>query len=54
MSANDWAITLGNELESSMDGYTSPLSGMTHDQYEAAVRAGVRDAPLVEVMGHEA
>ena len=52
MSANDWALTLGDELEWSLDGYSSPLSGMSHAQYEAAVRAGVRNAPLVDVLGH--
>ncbi|MCY4258543.1 MAG: CfrBI family restriction endonuclease [bacterium] len=52
MSANDWALTLGNELESSLDGYSSPLSGMSHTEYEAAVRAGVRNAPLAQVLGY--
>lgn len=52
MSANDWALTLGDELESSLDGYLSPLRGMSHSEYEAAVRAGVRNAPLFEVVGH--
>ncbi len=51
MSANDWALTLGDELEASLDGYKSPLSGMSHDEYAAAVRAGVRNAPLTQVMG---
>ncbi|MCQ3814307.1 MAG: CfrBI family restriction endonuclease [Acidimicrobiia bacterium] len=52
MSANDWALTLGDELEGSLDGYLSPLSGMSHKHYEAAVQIGVRNAPLVEVLGH--
>ncbi len=52
MSANDWALTLGNELESSLDGYLSPLRGMSHAEYEDAVRAGVRKAPLEKVLRH--
>lgn len=52
MSANNWALTLGDELESCLEGYASPLKGMSHDQYEAAVRAGVCNSPLAEVLGH--
>lgn len=38
--------TLGGELSEIFDGYRSPLEGMDHAQYEAAMDEGVRRAPF--------
>lgn len=46
MSASDWGKTLGECLEGVLGGYKSPLSGLSHSAYAAAIRRGVERAPL--------
>lgn len=50
MSANNWVQTLGDRLADVLDGYASPLRGMGHEQYRAAIRDGVGRAPLDAVL----
>lgn len=49
MSASDWGKTLGDCLEDVLDGYASPLSGLGHSEYVAAVRRGVAAAPFESI-----
>lgn len=49
MSASDWPVTLGNEMEEVFSGYRSPLSNLGHSEYVKAIEAGVSTAPLEEI-----
>lgn len=49
MSSSNWAQTLGAEVERTLLGYQSPLSGMNNRQYEEAIWDGVAAAPLEQI-----
>ena len=49
MSATNWAQTLGEELEATLNGYVSPLADLNNKDYEQAVRDGVVTAPLEQI-----
>jgi hypothetical protein len=49
MSASDWAMQLGAEMEVAFPGYTSPLSGLSHREYVKAIELGVASAPLEQI-----
>jgi hypothetical protein len=49
MSSSDWASTLGNALEELLDGYVSPLKGLSHSDYKKAIEEGVQKAPLEKI-----
>lgn len=50
MSANNWVQTLGERLEIVLQDYTSPLSSMNHEEYRAAIREGVKNAPFEGIL----
>jgi hypothetical protein len=49
MSASDWVQTLGGELENCLDGFKSPVGGVSHSEYLRQIQAGVDNAPLEEI-----
>ena len=50
MCANDWVQTLGDQLETCLNGYRSPLRGMSPREYEQTIGAGVFQAPLEDIL----
>lgn len=49
MSASDWVKTLGQELENSLDGYKSPVKGVSHSEYVSLIKSGVEQAPIEKI-----
>lgn len=49
MSSSDWVSSLGQELEVALEGYVSPIQGLTHREYMESIRDGIERAPIEQI-----